>query len=162
MIHALLLFLLAQNVLILVSIGNTVIGTISEVKPSLLDIKSSRAVIAEVDLEAISGAENTSQFFKSFSRFPKSHFEVSLVVDANLEYGSMEKVFSDAFSGEPCDTEILPFSIYRGEPLKENEKSISLRFTFSLPDGTLSGDKIEALQKTVLDVAVHNQYLLRG
>jgi len=74
----------------------------------------------------------------------------------------MEQVFSSALKNEACQTEIAPFSIYKGAPLKPNEKSISLRFTFFLQDGTLSGSQIESLQGKVIEVAKQNDYHLRG
>lgn len=145
-----------------VLVDSQVVGVIGEIKPSLLEVKSSRAVISEIDIHAVRNNSDKELFFRGFSRFPKSSFEVSLVVDARLEYNSMEKVFIEAFHHEDCQTSLIPFSIYRGAPLSETEKSVSLRFTFALPDGTLSGEQIEHLQKKVLEVADKNNYQLRG
>jgi phenylalanyl-tRNA synthetase beta chain len=143
-------------------IDSTVVGMISEVRPSCLDIKSSRAVVAELDIMAIVALDNKNLKFKAFSRFPKSHFEVSLVVDSRLEYSELENKFKNALKSDNSQIEIVPFSIYRGAPLKEAEKSVSLRFTFSLDDGTLSGEQIEQLQGQVLKIAEDNNYHLRG
>jgi phenylalanyl-tRNA synthetase beta chain len=145
-----------------IMIDSTVVGMISEVRPSCLDIKSSRAVIAELDIMAIVALDNKNLRFKAFSRFPKSHFEVSLVVDSRLEYSELESKFKNALKSDNSQIEIVPFSIYRGAPLKEQEKSVSLRFTFSLDDGTLLGEQIEQLQGQVLKIAEDNNYHLRG
>ncbi len=148
----------AANILI----DSNVVGVLSEVKPSLIDVKGNRAIIAELDIEAITKLKDSEKHFSGFSRFPKSHFEVSLVVDSKLEYSRVENVFTEAFKNEVYDTQIIPFSIYRGAPLLPNQKSLSLRFTFGLIDGTLSSQQIEDFQNLVLSTAEKNGYSLRG
>ncbi|HMO17229.1 MAG TPA: phenylalanine--tRNA ligase subunit beta [Oligoflexia bacterium] len=145
-----------------IKIGNLNVGVIAEVRPSVINIRQSRVVIAEIDIEALMATRVNSQAtFLPISRYPESFFEISIVMPLEERFSRIKSTFY-ANLGEPCLRSILPVAVYQGAPLHESEKSLSIRFVYSKESGTVTTEELESFRSSVLNVVQKSKYRLRS
>lgn len=144
------------------SVGELACGIISEVRPSFLSNKSSRVVIAEIDIQAIFAAKKTEILFKKLPKFPSSFFEISLVADRNEMYSDIVSKLKANIKSNDFLTSIQPVSVFEGGSVRENMKSISLKFVFSKSEDTITSSELESLRSDILKAVSISGYELRS
>ncbi|MBP9837369.1 MAG: phenylalanine--tRNA ligase subunit beta [Proteobacteria bacterium] len=120
-----------------------------------------RSVIAEIDLNAILSLSAEVTKFKHISKYPDSFFEMSVVVPEDLHFVNLKQFLVKNLKEEYLrNIEVL--SVYRGNPLKENEKSISVKFAFGSDERTLSTEEITLIQQGLIKAVNDSSYSLRA
>ncbi|MCB0345686.1 MAG: phenylalanine--tRNA ligase subunit beta [Bdellovibrionales bacterium] len=145
----------------LVSVGGKNIGVIAEVRSDMLDNVHSRAVVAELDLEQALSVRAKNDEFTPIPKYPDSFFEISVVMPERSSYSKLEKLVRGC-----VDVSLLRrielLSLYQGAPLKDNEKSVSIKLFLGAEDRTLSGDELKQIQDGVISSVESSAFALRS
>ncbi|MFH2204692.1 MAG: phenylalanine--tRNA ligase subunit beta [Elusimicrobiota bacterium] len=86
--------------------------------------------------------------FKPFSAFPSSSRDISILVDAGVEYARVEQALRD--HGGAGLGRIVLIDLFTGEGVPAGRKSLTIRLTFSHPDRTLRDEEIQTHVETLL------------
>lgn len=136
-------------------------GVLAEVRPSFYPSKSERLIIAEIDIEALISTASEGKVFSEIPRFPDSFFEISVVMNEREQFANVKNVFVANVASKLLKA-VEPVAVYQGAPLRDNEKSLSLRFIFGKHDGTISAEQLDELRQDVLSVLESSRYSLRS
>tara|TARA_B110000196_G_scaffold196084_1_gene167996 strand:+ start:1945 stop:4368 length:2424 start_codon:yes stop_codon:yes gene_type:complete len=123
-------------------------GVIGEMEMELLtefgiDIP---VTLFEFDLTTILDAVNRKTTIKIPANTPSLQQDISLVVEDSQSAGQIMEIISDS----PLVTNAAIFDIYRGEPFKASQKSISVRIDWQAPNKTLTGKEVGKLLSRLL------------
>jgi phenylalanyl-tRNA synthetase beta chain len=123
-------------------------GVIGEMEMELLtefgiDIP---VTLFEFDLTTILDAVNKKTTIKIPANTPSLQQDISLVVEDSQSAGQIMEIISDS----PLVTNAAIFDIYRGEPFKASQKSISVRIDWQAPNKTLTGKEVGKLLSRLL------------
>lgn len=152
-----------------VSLGGTQVGVIAEVVPMAIKDFSNRAVIAEVDLELLleagagvgEGEGVGRKLFKALPKYPDSFFEMSVVMPKKAYYSELEELLRGGVEASVLRG-IEVVAVYEGAPLKEDEKSVSVRLSLGAGDRTLGGEELTRIQQGLIGVVQGSRFALRG
>ena len=118
-----------------------------DLKPEVLGFDLS----AEALLGAVSQVKPT---YREAPRFPSITRDVALVVEARLPVGRLLSLTSDL--GKPLLAQVSVFDLYQGRPLRDDEKSVGLRFLYQAPDRTLTEDEITPVHRQLINYLIEN------
>ena len=126
------------------------VGMLDRAAAELLDLRHLPA-IAEVKLEALLDAYQAVPVMKPLSRFPALRRDVSLQVDEAVPYEQLESLVREL---KLADLEALEHAAtYRGKPLPEGQKSVTLTLVFRKAQGTLTREEADAAVSRVVQRA---------
>jgi phenylalanyl-tRNA synthetase beta chain len=132
--------------------GKTVgfVGRLDKAVADKLGLRE-RPCVAELDMSALlAGVEPVPQL-KPLPQFPAAERDLSLVVADQVRYEAIESLVKQV---GPANLESLAFvTTYRGKPLEKGTKSVTLRFTFRSPSGTLTSEQVEQAIAGVVEQA---------
>jgi len=131
-------------------LGEKSIGYMGEVHPDVLsrmDLKN-RALVFELELDAISGEVPPSVTYREFSRYPESSRDVAFVIDSTMEVGDMLDMALS--TGEDLLERVRIFDVYAGAGIPEGKKSLGLRFTYRSFTATLTDDTVNRVHSTIV------------
>jgi len=138
-----------------------VIGVIAQGRDDVFDGLSSRAFIAEVDIELLLEERDEEQHFKAFSKYPDSLFEMSVVLKERDTYGELESfIVGNVDSSVLRKIEVV--SLYRGTPLAADEKSLSVKLYLGRDDRTMDGEELTQIQESLLRSVDASRFSLRS
>lgn len=127
------------------------IGFFGELSPKLqgaLGFKNPPYVF-EIDINSLVQLCKNTINYKGLPKFPASSRDVAMVVKQGVKYSDIEKQIS---SESTKVIEIIElFDVYYGKGIPEDSKSLALRVTYRLPDGTLKSTEVDALHSKVLE-----------
>ena len=135
----------------LLMIDGKLIGTIGKIHPKVIeayDLGKREVFAAEFDHELLLEASQTNYPFRPFSSHPAIFQDLALVVDDDVEAGSVMSTIREA-AGELL-TDISLFDIYRGEQLGEGKKSLAFQLTFCAGNRSLEEKEINDLRESML------------
>ena len=129
-------------------IGETAIGVVGEVHPSILDqfaADGGTTAYIELDIECLMNSVSTERgTVKPLSRYPSSIRDLSILVDQKVTSAEIERVIR----GTPLVEKAVLFDAYDGEGIPTGMSSLAYRIYFQSPDRTLSADEIgKAMEK---------------
>lgn len=130
-------------------VSNVALGVIAEVSPvPALDVPP-RSIVAEIDLSLLLSIQRDVGF-TPLAKFPPSFFELSVVMPERAHYAALERLLYESI--EPgYIRELRVLDVYRGSPLKEGEKSVSVKLSLGHDERTLSSDELALLQNRLVD-----------
>src|SRR5262249_45006690 len=133
--------------------GAQTIGFIGKIDRAIASRLSLREIPAAAEIELaplLQNAQHVPQL-KPLPRFPAVRRDVSLGVAENMRYQQIEQLIRRL---QPPNLEELEYvTTYRGKPLENGTKSISITLIFRSPTATLSGDQVESAVQRVVDAA---------
>ncbi|MFN8388823.1 MAG: phenylalanine--tRNA ligase subunit beta [Bdellovibrionota bacterium] len=144
-----------------ITVHGKAIGVLAELNPAAGFAVSSRAAISELDIAELLSLETGVAKFRHLSKYPDSFFEMSVVIPDRAYYAELEDFLRGSTDSKLLRS-IEVLDVYRGKPLKETEKSISVRMAFGSDERTLSGEEISALQEQLISAVRGSKYSLRG
>ena len=136
------------------------IGNLAEVTPELT---SQRVQIAEIDfvkLSLILENNNKNITYKAYSRFPNTFFEISVVMPEKEPFNLLEKILKSSVDHSILK-EMQVLSVYRGKPLEDGQKSVSVKLYLGSDHGTLSSEEVTKIQSSVMNAIGESSYSLR-
>jgi phenylalanyl-tRNA synthetase beta chain len=131
-------------------LGDRSIGYMGEVHPDVLsrmDLKN-RALVFEMDMDALSEHISEGVTYKEFSRYPESSRDVAFVIDSNVEVGAMLDI--SLSTGEELLERVRIFDVYAGAGIPEGKKSLGLRFTYRSYAATLTDDTVNRVHSKIV------------
>ena len=131
------------------SSGNPV-GIIGEVHPRTLerfDLEGSPVALFEVDLRLLHQvAPSAPQRYHSTSRYPESHRDLALIVDADIASAAIRSIIEQ----HKLVVSTAPFDIYSGEGIAQGKKSVAYRISFQSSSATLTTEQVNRAQQDIL------------
>ena len=133
----------------IVSAGSSV-GVLGEVSPGVLerfDMEGSPVAMFEIDVEALSTTiPSESQRYQSTSRFPESHRDIALIVDAEVPSASIRAIVER----HKLVVRTSPFDVYSGEGVPPGKVSVAYSIVFQSPSETLTSEQVNRAQRDIL------------
>lgn len=103
---------------------------------------------AELDVDTLLSISGGIPIARPIPRFPAVVRDLSLIVDEMVRWEDIESVVRHA---SPQELEGISFSgLYRGKPIPEGKKSITLSLRFRDEQGTLRHETVDSFQEAVL------------
>ena len=85
--------------------------------------------------------------YKKIGRFPSIEFDVSVLVDANIEIQTLKNAIASA--EKHLITEVSLFDIYQGQGIPSDKKAVAFKITLQAEDRTLTDLEMTETQKFV-------------
>ncbi|MBN1126998.1 MAG: phenylalanine--tRNA ligase subunit beta [Sedimentisphaerales bacterium] len=133
-------------------LDNTVIGTAGVVSKSVidkLDLPEGIISAAELDFLSLLELQQGIGTVKSIPRFPSITRDLSLILDEPI---SWEQIQTIVHANAPIELESVNFvGIYRGKPIPDGKKSVTLSLRFRDEEGTLTHETVDSFEKSIVD-----------
>ena len=144
----------------LLSISGTVVGVVAEVRPEFSGGVNGRLIISEIDLAKALSADTREKAFQALPRFPYSFFEMSVVMPERTEFSELRSLlYSNVSDGLLKGLEVV--AVYRGAPLNDGQKSVSVKLSLGAEDRTLSGVELTGIQEQLIKAVETSRFSLR-
>ena len=121
------------------------IGIIGRIHPSII---KDDVYVAEISLTKLN-KETKPIKYKESSKYPSIIKDVAFVVDKSIQSGTIVDLIKK--SGGRLLTDIQVFDVYKGENVKENEKSIAYTLTFMDETKTLSDEEVMQIFNKIIE-----------
>ncbi|GEM_PF-3395972 len=145
-------------------LNGNVVGELGEVSQNFLDKFDIKVMTyyCQLNIDIFMQAGGCKDaFFKPLSKFVKLERDMALLIDANLDAGTiMQFVRSEA--GQIC-SKVDIFDSFTGNPLPEGKRNLGLRLSFLPTEKNLSKDELDELMKHLAE-KVKNKFnaVIRG
>lgn len=120
-------------------------GFIGELHPSLIaesELRTERVLVAELSIAGLSGGRPRAVRAVPPARFPAVERDLAVVVGNDEPAGDVAAAI-EAGGGELLASASL-FDVYRGRPLRDDERSLAYRLRFVAGDRTLTEGEVDA------------------
>ena len=94
-----------------------------------------RAVIAQIDLEALYAIEKPERKFHALPKFPAATRDLAVIVDRETGAGDMMEAMKKAGGRRVEKVEL--FDVFSGAQVGEGKKSVAYAITMRSPEGTM-------------------------
>lgn len=131
-----------------IAFNGTSVGLISTFHPAVLakfDKKTCAVVTFEIDLDLFEEMKGEKIEFEEVSRFPGIDFDLSLNVGQGMRFSDIEKAWKGLEIESLKDVKVI--DIYENEILR----SVTLRFSFSSMERSLTGDEVQENMNKIMD-----------
>ncbi len=126
------------------------VGVLGELHPAVrerLGLSVPRAVAAELDLDALSGAARPPTFVP-LSRFPATVQDLSIVAPVDVPAARVEALIRRG-AGSLLEALTL-FDVYTGPQVGAGRRSLTYHLTFRAPDRTLTDEELARVRKKII------------
>lgn len=133
-----------------IKVGKDIIVTMGEIHPEVAEnygVKG-RVYVAEIWLDKLVKYGKKDKKYEEVAKFPAVERDIAMVIDENIEVGSIQKVIQK--KGKKILEEIELFDVYRNEKLGENKKSVAYSLKFRSKDKTLTDDEINQTMNEIV------------
>ena len=112
------------------------------------DLDKQAVTAAELNFDLLLTKAGAIPAAKPVPRFPVIVRDLSLIVDEPVEWSQITSVIQ---SKAPADLEAIDFSgMYRGKPIPNGKKSITVSMRFRNEQGTLRHETVDSFQNAIL------------
>lgn len=144
-------------------IGDKVLGHIYELSARIRSRYkvTNKVAFAEIDFELLlaHAGEKATQF-KPLAKFPNKLFDVSVVVNQEMETG---KILASMGKQDPLIDHIEFLNEYRDSNIGLDKKALAFQVVLQAPDRTLTDQDMHAVQKLIFDhLSQKYQGVIRG
>ena len=141
-----------------ISVDGTSLGVINTLHPSILTkvAKNCYVVCIEIDMDLFDEADAADLEFSEPSRFPAVDYDLSLVVPEGVRFEELSKCWDKKSNPELNNVSVI--DIYDAAATK----SITVRFSFVLPDRTLTGEEVQARMDAIIEKLAAKNVTLRA
>ncbi|MCE5340324.1 MAG: phenylalanine--tRNA ligase subunit beta [Planctomycetaceae bacterium] len=123
-------------------------GIIKDQILSGFDIKITNVCGAEINFNMLLDLQAEQIKAKPLPKFPSIVRDLSLIVDEPVQWSKIQEIVA---SKAPAELEIMNFvGIYRGKPIVQGKKSVTLSLVFRDEDGTLKHEIVDGWQKDIV------------
>jgi len=129
-------------------VGDDRIGVLGELHPKVAQAfeLSGATCLIEIDLEKLLTKISGTKEYQPIPRFPSVTRDISLVVDEQVSYRTVENIIRNF----TLVTQITLFDLYRGEQIAEGKKSFAIRIVYQSPSNTLTDEEVDQTQEQML------------
>jgi phenylalanyl-tRNA synthetase beta chain len=129
-----------------------VIGIFGELHPLVAkayDLPEDQPVlVAEIDLNPLTGAMDSLYEVAAFSTFPAVYEDIAVVVPESTPAAEVEAVIR--LAGGYLLQDATLFDVYRGEQIVAGSKSLAYALTFQAPDKTLRDKDVSGVRTQII------------
>ena len=141
-----------------VSSGDTVIGSVGQLLPSIAEWRgmpaSEEVYVAEIDMDALAAcAPGRELRAESLPKYPAITRDLSILVGEALPAAAVRGTIRSA-APEFLES-IVEFDRYQGKGIPEGSVSLSVRLTFRSAARTLTDEEVEAAMTTIVTALEH-------
>jgi phenylalanyl-tRNA synthetase beta chain len=136
--------------------GGKTVGTIGRVNNSIAEsYKFKQPVfVAEVDLQTLFQSTEQPVFYKPLSKFPAKWIDVSLLAKRTTAFAEIvQTVESQDF---PLCEGVTFVDVYEGKGVADDERSITIRFSYRSLEKTLTEAEVEETHQQILSILAEN------
>ncbi len=144
-----------------IEIGGKEAGLIFELHPKIkddFDIHGSAALF-EIDIDTCFDAEKRPVRFTELQKFPEVPFEVSVIADRFAYSADICQVVRESYKENVRSADVI--TVYEGDPIPREKKSVSLKVVLYSREKTLSTGEVESMQKKIIKNLDKAGYTLR-
>lgn len=136
-------------------------GLIFELNPDTIEAfeLNGSAAIFDIDLDLVYKSDKADNEFIDLQKFPEVPFEISVIADKHTYSNDICSIIED--SEKKYIQSVNVISIYEGDPIPDEKKSISIKVIFADKDKTLEPGEIDRMQKKVISDLNKKGYSLR-
>jgi phenylalanyl-tRNA synthetase beta chain len=133
----------------MVEINGHAVGYVAEVDPDFvkrdMDAPASagRIAVFEVDAGMLMNMSSDERRYQPLPRHPAVNRDLAVVIDRRALYGDIERVAREAVDQTLMEG-ISLLSVYTGDRVASDKKSVAIRFTFRASDRTLTDVEVDA------------------
>jgi phenylalanyl-tRNA synthetase beta chain len=125
-----------------------VAGVVSQEVLEEFGLEDINICAAEVDFSSIEQMESGDVTFTPIPKFPAVERDLSLVVDEAVIWEQIAGAIAKSKSEKLEQVEFV--GIYRGKGIEPGKKSVTLKLRFRDEDGTLTHEKVDEFQDTIV------------
>lgn len=127
-----------------------VIGFVGQIHPQVQkDMDLKETYVFELKTASIFANEVQPLHYTSIPRFPSMTRDIALVVDRNVEAGTLQQIIVRA--GGSLLKEVSIFDLYEGEHMEPGKKSIAFSLKYFDPERTLTDEEVVKAHDKVLE-----------
>ncbi len=104
--------------------------------------------VAEIDLQTILESGEQEVFYKPLPTLPSVQRDVSLIVKRDKTFAEIKKFVEDQNYELLRKVEFV--DIYEGKGIADDERSLTIRFSYRSDERTLLEDEVDAIQSSIL------------
>lgn len=144
-----------------VKIGEQEIGYLSILNPKIADKidKKMNAAVLEIDYALFEEAEWKEVKFQEVSKFPGINIDLSLLVDKNMQFGSLCSLISSYYCNDMQSIHFV--GVFDDPALPEGKHSMTIRMQFISYENTLSGEEVNNYVQDILKLLSKEDIILR-
>jgi phenylalanyl-tRNA synthetase beta chain len=138
-----------------ISVAEKPVGYIGRLNQDIASMYKFRqpVFVAEINLDAVLAAPEASTNYRPLPRYPGISRDVSFVADREV---SFESVRNEIESQKPDLCRSVEFvDVYEGKGLGNNERSITVRFTYRSDQRTLTEEDVDTVHRDLVDTVVN-------
>lgn len=130
------------------------VGVIGEISARVLDAYNLKqpAFVFEIDLQVLTELIPDRIVAQPLPRYPATSRDATLIIDHDIEAQALISMVKAM--DQPLVEDVHIFDVYRGAPVPENRKSISLRIIYRSARETLEDETINRVHKEISDKLV--------
>ena len=135
-----------------VGVDTEELGIMGEIHPDVAEkygMKGERIYCCEIMCSALERKANTEIVYTPLPKFPSTARDIALLVDEDMEVGSIEAVIRE-FGGRILE-DVRLFDVYRGKQVDEGKKSVAFSLIYRDKDKTLTDEEVTEVHSGVLD-----------
>jgi len=120
--------------------GETVVGALGLLSLSSAKsagIKRVQSVLFELNLEQLKALPSRENTYQPLPEFPLVEYDISLILEEDKSWQQVEQIVG------PMVQRIEFIDVFRGEPIPEGKKSLTLRVWFQSKDGTMTMEQVD-------------------
>jgi len=111
------------------------------------DLEKYSVAIFAINFTELLKLEVQERSYKSIPKFPNIEFDISVLVQEDLEAGTAQEAIHKA--NKQLISNINLFDIYRGESLEKGTKAFAFKITLQAPDRTLTDEEMTQTQQKI-------------
>ncbi len=105
---------------------------------------------AELDIAVLLNQSQSRRIFQQLPIYPAAPRDLAMIVASSVKAGDLLAAIKET-AGELAESAGI-FDIYTGKQIEKGKKSVAISVTYRSAAGSLSGDKVDAAQKKVIDM----------
>ncbi|MGM0427087.1 MAG: phenylalanine--tRNA ligase subunit beta [Thermodesulfobacteriota bacterium] len=124
------------------------VGAASSQMRAAYDLKEAPVFLFELNIQRLMSVMGQEKQFRPLPKFPAVYRDISLVVDRQVESGSIVALIRE--EGEDLLESVHIFDIYEGSQIGDSEKAIAFRISYRSAHETLDGEFVNQLHDRII------------
>ena len=143
---------MAKGVSAEIRLDDEAAGRLGSVAQEVLDYYGleCRVAAAEIRFDALVNRAGASRTYKPLPKFPAVRRDLSVIVDADVNWQQLYQTIASV--DQPARADVQYVTTYRGRPIAQGRKSVTLTLVYRSPSGTLRSEQVEQQVDQVLTV----------
>ena len=132
-----------------ISVNGEIIGFLGEIHPALAKEKDLKATyVFDINFEWLQQYNRETLTYEPVPKYPSILRDIAFVVKEDVRAGDIKREIEKL--GKPLVKSVEAFDVYRGENIKDDEKSIAYNVHFQDPEKTLTDEEVDELFQNII------------